>query len=969
MLDDRMARRAGVARAADRPDGRSGGVLAILVAAGLALSTASVAQAQRNASARPNQPSPASPQPVDDAAVAAAQADLITRDAELMKSIQAAAVAGWERYMQQVALKGTESELPEAFLERQRDSAYQELINAFPDTPLPDVDALEAMGVGGIHTLDLDQPGAVNGAGRRPGDIQLPRAGDNPLEGVLADAQGMVQLNFTDAVELLAFTDFIARALHVNIFVVPDLEGQTVIFQAPHKVHVDELIPLLSKLLEERGFTITYNADLEFYSIRRFDDVFPTVPGGESLATTRIVSTPMIMASTLVNPIQQLLPANLQPQIRLSPIDDLNIMMVSGPPSLVSVVEGYINEILSITEQQVFTTIDLVNVSSEYALEQILYLNGEPAEPTAGFRSANVRGRSNSRTPTVGAAPGAASITATSGSLVNLADKLTIGPGNSLVFRGTREEAAMVEQLIAQIDKISRLEARLYRSSTQVAQKIAELGVAIGLGSVIYTEDLGSTNQFGSGRSSSAAFPQGNRGASGVEEPPASSGSKFIIDLGNGDITYFGTPSQHQLVAQLVTEFLATVTQNETIIEAYKLDNADAEKVAELLTQLIEDPALASQNSAFFGGGRNGAGSGDPSSDLAQLVDAGLAELSETSGLIASSSDTSIIADVDRNQILIRTRPAAQQQLARLIQLLDKRQPQVLIDVQIVSVSTSNNFNWEADFKVDIGSFSAFSGFRSGDVDGRLGEDGLLNGDLIPGAATTGLTAGVFDSDDVQFIFSALESVGDTTIMSKPFIIVNDNQEGTILSEREEPFQEISQGETTTTTGQGGTAKAGTNLTVTPQISSGGYISLEYNLILSAFVGAAQQGLQPPKQQEEYTSTVTVPSDSTIVVGGFSFVTDSDTESKIPVLGDIPILGNAFKSISKQKQRRTIFVFITPKILDSPSFEGMKTITYGPLLEAGVKGDHPPMEPQKITVERSGLERLLEANRPPSGGG
>ena len=82
------------------------------------------------------------------------------------------------------------------------------------------------------------------------------------------------------------------------------------------------------------------------------------------------------------------------------------------------------------------------------------------------------------------------------------------------------------------------------------------------------------------------------------------------------------------------------------------------------------------------------------------------------------------------------------------------------------------------------------------------------------------------------------------------------------------------------------TTEAGTKLEVTPRISQGGYLSLEYAIELSSFdrTVAQAQGLQPPRQTENYDSTVTIPSDSTIVVGGFTLSQASESDSGIPLL-------------------------------------------------------------------------------------
>ncbi len=970
MVDVALGRRTGCfERAGRRRVGARAAVLAGVAGLAIAL-VATPAHAQRTSRPRPT----IAPQAADEQA--AAITTLEGRQAQALISQQARAIDLWGEYVEQAQLGGEERMTP-AILDKMREAAYQQLVDAFGQGAIPPLDDLDTMGPAGLTVLNDLEPGvrvdgpAPNGDGDGRdgpgGEIEVPLPGANPLEGVLADEQGLVQLSFTDAVDLVAFADFVARALNVNIILDPGLQGQEVIFKAPLKVHVDELLPLLARLVEERGYAMSYDR-LGFYSIRTMGQSQVDVPGGK-IPSSVIIKTPLIIPSLLVGPANEFIGTNAAQNVRITPIDDLNLLVVAGPPTLVQTIEDYINEIVAIQQEQVYTRIDLEHVSSQHALEQVLYLNGEVAQSTATptARPSNVRGR----TPRASAGGGA-----TAGALVDLESKLSVSSaGNALVFRGTTEEAELVRQLIAQVDHVSQLEARLYKAGP-VSQRVANAGINLGLGNVSYTQDidtgdLGGSSSRGSVSRGSGAFPSRGGSVSGFNDDVAVGGSQFLIDLATGDIIFFGTEAQHAIVDDLVHQFLRDYTPTNTIIEVYKLDNIPAADMAELLQQLIEDPLQASQNSQLFGGGRGGggssAGAADGASAQAQLVEAGLIEAGPEGSLIATASDTVITPDEINNQVIIRSRPAAQKQFAKLIRQLDKRRPQVAIDVQIVSVTTDSSFNWATDFQVNIGSFSAFSGFRTGALADRL-DTGLIDGGLIPAAVSPGINIGIIDTSSVSFVLDALETVGETRISSRPNIMVNDNGEAILNSIRQEPQAEISQGSNTTTTGAGTPVEAGTRLNVTPQISSGGYITLDYRVELSDFDRAAnvQPGLAPPTQSEIYESVVTLPSDSTIIVGGFSLDFDGESESKVPLLGDIPIVGNAFKRINNQRQRRTIFVFMTPKILDNPNFEGLKTLTLGPAAEAGIKGDHPKMEPAMIPIQESGLDRLIEANRPPT---
>jgi type II secretory pathway component GspD/PulD (secretin) len=216
----------------------------------------------------------------------------------------------------------------------------------------------------------------------------------------------------------------------------------------------------------------------------------------------------------------------------------------------------------------------------------------------------------------------------------------------------------------------------------------------------------------------------------------------------------------------------------------------------------------------------------------------------------------------------------------------------------------------------------------------------------------------------VPVAIQTLATYGKTRTLSNPSILVNDNQTANLISEREVPFSASSQGTSTTITSQGGTASAGTVLEVTPRISEGGDITIQFDVELSSFIGASVGGLQPPAQRDQYTSWVTLPSDSTIVVGGFRLNTQDKQERKVPLLGDIPLIGALFKSYTEDLSDSVIFVFITPKIMRDPSGADLLLITEGPLAEVGLEPDIPFLEPALMPIVGSlgAEERLIRNN-------
>jgi general secretion pathway protein D len=226
-------------------------------------------------------------------------------------------------------------------------------------------------------------------------------------------------------------------------------------------------------------------------------------------------------------------------------------------------------------------------------------------------------------------------------------------------------------------------------------------------------------------------------------------------------------------------------------------------------------------------------------------------------------------------------------------------------------------------------------------------------GFLSPKTVATGLvglTAAVIKSDQVPIIINALKRDADTRILSSPQILVDDNEEAEIVSVDQQPTTTSTQ-----TSGNpiqesfGGYEEAGTTLFVTPSISEGGYMRLLYEVELSNFVGVGSGGVPPPKQVRNIRSnSVTIPGDTTIVVGGIKVDAKSSTVVKVPLLGDIPLIGHLFRDTNKSNATTRLYVFITPRIMRDVNFTDLRLLTRGPRAESELPPDVPTLEPAMI---------------------
>lgn len=774
---------------------------------------------------------------------------------------------------------------------------------------------------------------------------------DLPGVGAMVGKDEEVSLSFPEPVDILAFADFVGRVLNLNIISDEGISAGRIVFRAPMKVRSGDLLKLLARLLEDHDLVFSRDP-LGFYTIKSSGKTPILLSDVASdLATTKVIPTPMVRPSTMQSAVQQTMggQGGAVQGLRITAVDDIGVLIVTASSGVIATVEQMVQTITGEMANQKLHRFALENVSADFALNRILLLNGK-----------GTQGGLPGQAPAA-SAPGGGGV---SGSLTHLDSRLFIDPGNAIIFRGTDAEAAEVKGIIAIVDSVTPLIARRYLTGS-VTSEVASAGERIGLGPITQTSSggLGGFGAVPSGRANNFAGGTAPGGVTG--DLP---GSGFTVDVEKGSIIYYGTAAQHREVARLVATFTEQALSEDVEIRAYKLLYAKAETVANVLNSLLQNPQDRTASSAFLPRGSS-RGTASPLVTPRTPEAPAAAGGEESATLTASSQDTVVVADEDRNQILVKAAGRQQREFERIIRKLDERQPQVYIEAKIVAVRLDNTFSYRADLQIDADAFQFLSGFG---LTSPPGTAGLFNDRRSIPAPTgvSGVTAALLNQDRVLGVLNALQVVGDAKIVSTPRILVNDNQEATQASTREEPFSATSQvSGSPTITSQGGVAEAGTKLTVKPTISQNGDIILEYEVELSNFDRSAAQAnsnLQPPKQQEKYKSKVTIPSDSTIVVGGFSFESRQQTENKVPFLGDIPLVGLLFKSIGQATNKTTIFVFITPRVLNDPTGADLRILTEGPARDVNVEGPAPEFVPDTIAISPGvKLPELdLETGRP-----
>jgi type IV pilus assembly protein PilQ len=320
--------------------------------------------------------------------------------------------------------------------------------------------------------------------------------------------------------------------------------------------------------------------------------------------------------------------------------------------------------------------------------------------------------------------------------------------------------------------------------------------------------------------------------------------------------------------------------------------------------------------------------------DLAALMKVG-----DKSSLLSERGSVAI--DERTNTLLLQDTSERLADIRRLVSTLDIPVRQVLIEARIVIVND--------DYRRELGvRFGATAAFEHGGQDGAGivggtnfvtsedevvlspnnglvsdGRPGFVQGDPIdrymvnlPIANPAGrLALTLLDSDYlVDLELSAAQAEGRGEIISSPRLITANQREATIEQGVEIPYQESSSSGATTTSFK----KAVLSLKVTPQITPDNRVILDLTVAkdsVGQLVASATGGFVPSIDTREIVTQVLVNDGQTVVLGGILETERRDAETKVPWLGDIPVLGHLFKTTSKQDNKDELLIFVTPRIL------------------------------------------------------
>lgn len=280
------------------------------------------------------------------------------------------------------------------------------------------------------------------------------------------------------------------------------------------------------------------------------------------------------------------------------------------------------------------------------------------------------------------------------------------------------------------------------------------------------------------------------------------------------------------------------------------------------------------------------------------------------------SSRGSAVIDPATNTLIIKDNQNVIKEFERLIEQLDVPARQVMIEARIVEAKDGFSRALGVKFGYDrkFGSTRVGSGLGGGSSTTGNIFNLAPNVNLPAASATSSLTiVRALSSGALGLELTAMQEQNRGKIISSPRVLTQDRKEATIKAGREIPYQEASSSGATSTSFK----EAVLGLTVTPQITPDGNVIMDIKLNKDSVDQGCSVLGTPCISTKELTTRAMVEDGGTIILGGIYEEDNSNTQYKVPLLGDIPLFGPLFRGTKRNNEKNELLIFITPRIMGS----------------------------------------------------
>lgn len=542
-------------------------------------------------------------------------------------------------------------------------------------------------------------------------------------------------------------------------------------------------------------------------------------------------------------------------------------------------------------------------------------------------------------------------------------------PTNALILSEFAPNLARIKRIVLALDVPGfddelRIVQLQYATSTEIADKLTQ----------IFEVQAPGGNQAGGLRPPMSHRPMGDGTVGGPEGVGEEGGevqiSKIIPDDRTNQLIIKANRRSFAAIEGLIAKLDVPISDSEQgKVHVYYLENASAEDLASTLSSLSQGAPAGGSGGRANRMGSNNAG-GPPGG--------GGPTASGPTSAVLFEGEVKITADKATNSLVVVATPHDFRSLRTIIEKLDKPRRQVYVEAAIleVTVTDKENFglNWHAPGQFaakDLGSTLGGPGtvgfvqsaYNSSGVSPTLtalnNPTSLLGvaGGSIAGIVGKGMSIPVGDQKvtlpSFGVILKWLQSSSNANVLSTPHILTTDNEEASIEVGQKIPFQSgtalpaigsigaVTGGATGAAGALGalgglgglggglGSLYASTNridvkltLTLTPHVNEGDKIRLEIDQKIEDLIGRDERTQQPITANRAAKTVVVVDDQQTVVLGGLMRDRTTTSESKIPILGDLPLIGWLFKQRSNDVEKVNLLLVLTPYIIhDSDDFQ------------------------------------------------
>jgi type II secretory pathway component GspD/PulD (secretin) len=727
----------------------------------------------------------------------------------------------------------------------------------------------------------------------------------------VADANETLELTLPEELKIIDLLDMVGKYLNLNyVFDRKGLETKVVNLKVQGPIKVRELYPLVESVLKFTGLAMTRKGNLvTIVPIEGVLDIDPALIGAEKgqIQAGDVVVTRIFQLSYIDTASARTL------------IDGMRVGAVTELPAAGTIiVTGYayrmsrVEELLGIIDkpgrpkqfkfrQLKYTMAQTLAPKVKQLVEQMGDISIAIAKPQTPVQQPTRRPVSP-RQPTQGQPQPVSTPESAKSSIYLDADERT----NRILMIGHELELAVVDDLIDALD-VEQQDLRSLRmyeiqhvDAKEVRGKLEELGV-IGASRSTPGRITGARAAAAPGAPGGAPSPTpaAAPSAGGQAELPTEAMQVVVIESTNS-LLVNASPEQHALIATIIAYVDSETLQQAIPYVVYPLENQKPTDIAEVLNKLIQETIR------------------DDKGKIQQVIK-------------RQEDDIVIVPDENTFSLIVFASKKNQEWISNLVKSLDKRRPQVLIDVTLVEVSKGDAFDYQLNLLSSIPDLTNTSGLtrsilRETDPNGTNKVGTLTSSGqrrFVDFQANSGSGVGFYGDKGINALLTAVQTKSYGRVMAKPKILVNDNETGKIVAKDTTYVVKTGQVQAIGTGGASNTLitstdytayDAGVTLDIKPHISEGDLLRLEIALNRSDFTPTI--GDKPPNTtSSDITTVVTVPDGSTIILGGLVKLNQGKAGTKVPLLGDLPLIGAAFRTVSDEDIQKKLYIFVRAEII------------------------------------------------------